>query len=378
MNLFWTLAVVGASFSLSFFTTWLTIPLADRLSFIDRLSTNSIHSNSTTRLGGIGYILPFLLFIFLCKLNILPNEIAFFSKGGFSLVIASLLLLITLGLLDDRYGLTAAVKLPVQIVVSILIVYSGLLFDFQIFANPTVNLVTNTLFTITWILILINSINFIDGLDGLACKVSINILFFLIFFDVFILKENANYIELMVLISCLFGFLFFNRYPARTFMGDTGSTFLGAILAVYTLEMGLPGRVSSMLTTPLILFLFPFFDVICAIVRRSYKAQKNSEIKHVLQFITVIFTGDKEHIHHKLLELNGDHRKTVRILVLVNFLTGIISIVFFFSERIIKSLILVLLLLVMSFILLKLHYLPGIPVKGPLLKFLERNNKSRA
>ncbi len=377
MNLPWILALVVSSFTLSFFTTWLTIPLARRLSFIDHLSDKKIHTISTARLGGIGYIIPFLLFVVLCTLNVIPFRIAFLADGRFEPVVASLLVLIALGIFDDRYGLSAVVKFPIQIVVSVLIVSSGLLFDFQIISDPTVNLITNTFLTITWILVLINSINLIDGLDGLACKVSINILFFLIIFDIFILKKNTNYIPLLVLISCLLGFLFFNKYPAKTFMGDTGSTFLGALLAIFTLDMGLPGRVSAMMTTPLILFLFPFFDVLCAIIRRSYRAQKNGEIKSVPQFITAIFTGDKEHIHHKLLELSGDHRRTVRILVFANFLTGIISIVFFFSERIVKYLILLLLLLVMSFIMFRLHYLPGIPLKGRLFKSLVRNNRSR-
>jgi UDP-GlcNAc:undecaprenyl-phosphate GlcNAc-1-phosphate transferase len=376
VNLYWIVGTVTASFALSFFLTWLTIPIGNRLSFMDDLSSRKVHQSSTSRLGGIGYILPFLLFIFLCKLNVIPYDISFLSERKFVLVAISLFLLIITGLLDDRYTLSAMIKLPVQVVVSILIVYSGLLFDFQIFSNPTVGLVTNVLFTICWILILINSINFIDGLDGLACKVSINILFFLIIFDVFILHESANYFSLMVLIACLLGFLFFNRYPAKTFMGDTGSTFLGAILALYTLEMRLPGRVSSMLTTPFILFLFPFFDVLAAIVRRSYRAQQNGEMKSVRHLITAIFTGDKEHIHHKLLEISGDQRKAVRILVFINFLTGVVSILFFFSKRVFKYLILVLLLLVMFYFLLKMHYLPGISIRKPFLRFLGRNKRS--
>lgn len=358
MGIFWNLVIFLSSFLFSIVLTSLTIPFANKHGFIHAIYNDKSRLRVAPRIGGIGFIVPFLLFIILGKLDGLPNHISVFPGKVFGLIVIGLLILITLGILDDKYGLSAVVKVPVQVIVSALLVSSGLIFDFRLFADPTFNLTINIAFTLFWILLLINSINIIDGLDCLACMVAINILFFLIIFDVLILGGNSCSMQLGVLISCLLGFRFFNKYPAKTYMGDTGSTFLGAILAIYTLQMGLPGRVTSMLTIPIILFLFPFFDVFCTVLRRTMIAAKGVKKEPVSKLISTILTGDREHIHYRILEIDGNHKRTVRILCLINFTFGIISVLYFYSAPPMKYLILFLLLIIMLYSLEKLRYLP--------------------
>jgi UDP-GlcNAc:undecaprenyl-phosphate/decaprenyl-phosphate GlcNAc-1-phosphate transferase len=373
VNILWNSVILLTSFLFSIILTSLTIPFARKYGFIDNSSHGKNHSSSIPRIGGIGFILPFLFFILLGKFDLLPYTIPIFPEKIFGFIIISVLMIIILGLFDDRCGLSAIIKIPVQVMAAASIISSGLLFDFDFFTDQTTNLITNIVLTLFWILILINSINIIDGLDGLASKVVINILFFLIIIDMFVLGKNSCSIQLGVLISCLLGFQFFNRYPARTFMGDTGSTFLGAILAIYTLEMGLPGRVSSMLAIPIILFLFPFFDVFCTILRRTFIAFRNKEGKTTLNLVNDILTGDREHIHYRFLRIDGNHKRTVRIIVLTNFLLGLISILYFFSTTIVRDLLLFLLFMVMLHVLVKLDYLPRTNLTSLLLKLTGNN-----
>lgn len=346
-------------FFFSYLLTLVSIPLAKKFRIIDNYGKNKVHSRPTPRFGGIGIIIPFLLFLFFNNffLKLYPDSI--FNIDRFVFLIIALFLLLSLGFLDDKFALTATMKIPIQLIIALLLMYGGFVTSLNLIPDKNLNLYINLFITIVWFLVMVNCINIVDGLDGLAGGISIIVLFFLIIFDFLILK-TSHYVQLMVLMSCILGFMFHNMYPAKTFMGDAGSTFLGLMIAVYTIKLGIIGRVGVMILIPMILLLYPFFDVALAIIRRSIKFfsdNGNNKIT-LIQYLKFIFTGDKEHIHHKMLEINDDHRKTVYILLLINFILGIISIIFFFSNLPIKLVILFILTLGIFFVLRRLSYLP--------------------
>lgn len=359
-----TASLVVFHFFIAYALTRFSIPLAYRLKFVDKDvhdENNDSMLKPLPRCGGIGIIVSFILFLFLNNNFYRLFRGSIFPPHSFLFMIIALSLLLVLGLLDDRYGLGAGIKLPVQLCVSILLVSGGFVIALPLLPEPTLNGYLNIFITIVWFMIVINSFNIIDGLDGLAGGTAMIAIFFLIVFDVLILKTQ-NYPQLLILIACIGGFMVLNMHPAKTLMGDTGSTFLGAIIAIYTIKMGIAGRVSVILLIPIILLLYPFLDTFLAIIRRTVKFVRSNNNGDngisLIQYLKFVFTGDRGHIHHQIIKRNGDQRKAVRILLFINVVLGILSIIFFFSNIVLKFIVLLLLFTGMVFLLMKLGYLP--------------------
>jgi UDP-GlcNAc:undecaprenyl-phosphate GlcNAc-1-phosphate transferase len=154
--------------------------------------------------------------------------------------------------------------------------------------------------TVFWIVGVTNAVNLIDGLDGLAAGMA---LFALVPMMVLAMAKGN---VLLALICCslagsLLGFLLFNFHPARIFMGDSGSMFLGYTLAVVSLATATKGRVSVALLTPILALGLPILDTLLAIARRAWFGQS-------------LFIGDRQHIHHRLLDMGFSHRSTVLVM----------------------------------------------------------------
>jgi UDP-GlcNAc:undecaprenyl-phosphate GlcNAc-1-phosphate transferase len=345
-------------FAFSCLLTWASIPFARKVGIVSDSAEHRVHKSPLPQFGGIGIVVPFITFLILNNTLFSLSTSSLIRHDSVPFLLCSFFILILLGIIDDKFGLSAAVKIPFQVIVGILLIAGKFVTGLPLVSNQGLNICINWGITLVWFMVMINSFNIIDGLDGLAGGISISVLFFLIIFDVFILKTGLSF-EIIILIACIFGFLLHNRYPAKTFMGDTGSTFLGAVIAVYTLRMGIAGRVSVMVLIPIILLLYPFFDVVLAVIRRSHtffsREVRRKKLRHYLKFI---FSGDKEHIHHKLLGRNEDHKKTVFLLLVINVLLGVLSIVFFFSHIVVKFSVLIFLAGGMFFVLKKLEYLP--------------------
>ena len=375
MDNIFILSIIVFFFFFSYFLTWLSIPLAKKIKIIDECAEHKIHLKPTTCFGGIGIVISFLSFLFLNNFFLKLNPTALFPSEKCIFLISGLSTLLVLGFFDDKFGFSAKIKLPVQIFVTILFISGEFITSLNLVSNQTINNYINLFITFFWFLTMINAFNIIDGLDGLAGGISSIIVFFLIVFDLFILKTN-NWVQLLVLLSCILGFLLHNQYPAKTFMGDTGSTFLGAIIAIYTLKLGIAGRVSAIALIPVILLLYPFFDTFFSLVRRTFNFLNNriENGKSITQYLNFIFKGDRKHIHHKLLELNGSHKKTVYLLLLINFLLGVISFAFFYSNLYIKLTVLLFLAFGIFLLLRKLGYIP----KMWSIRKSERSLKSMA
>jgi len=323
----------GQVIFISFVLVLLLVPLIKKLSFlvnaIDQPNKRKIHQTPIPRLGGLAIYLAFLGGFMIFGT---PSEIMN------SVLIASFLIVLV-GIIDDIKPLDAKTKIVVQFLAALVLVFYGELsidfieafgiyFEFGIFAFPL---------TIFFILGCINCLNFIDGLDGLAAGVASIYFITIIIISLIFGLSGADYLITAIMLGATLGFLVYNFNPASIFMGDTGSTFLGLIIAVITL-LGFKAVTLTSLFIPLALLAIPILDTVFAILRRILKKEK-------------ITNPDKLHIHHQLLNKNLSQRMVVLNIYAVNSLFSL-AIILYMLEYIVFSYILygMLVLLISIFI----------------------------
>jgi len=230
--------------------------------------------------------------------------------------LVSVVIIILLGVYDDLKGTGAPQKFLFQII-GALVVYSFVARIMYI-SIPFVGSVSlgkfSLLFTVFWIVLSINAFNLIDGLDGLLARISIYAAICLAV--VFLLKnEKIMAVLLLGLVGSLLGFLPWNLYPAKIFMGDTGSMFLGFIFAVFSMAHSQKGAMVLSMSVPLIILFIPLFDTGWAFIRRVRERKSP-------------FVADKKHVHHQLLKKFGSHRKASFVLSTISGIfsaTGVVA-----------------------------------------------------
>ncbi|MET3207109.1 UNVERIFIED_CONTAM: UDP-GlcNAc:undecaprenyl-phosphate GlcNAc-1-phosphate transferase [Paenibacillus sp. PvR008] len=302
---------------LALLLTPLVKKFAVKVGAVDVPNARKVHTRIMPRLGGLGIFLAFLLSL-LAILPFVPegmlssrdiNFIAAFLIGG--------TLITLIGALDDRFDLNAKLKFLAQIAVACMVVFA---FDIRVdFVNVPFQDAYSSLeswisipLTIFWIVGVTNAINLIDGLDGLAAGVS-GIAIGTIFVMSLLMGNYMVAMLCLVLLGSIIGFLFFNFHPAKIFMGDTGSLFLGFCLAMLSM-LGFKQIAIVSFITPLIIIGVPLSDTFFAIIRR--KLQKKP-----------IFSPDKGHLHHCLRELGFSHRQTVLIIYCIAAFFGILAVI---------------------------------------------------
>lgn len=223
--------------------------------------------------------------------------------------------------IDDVKGIPSLVKLAAQIVAAIIVVASGV--RIENFTLPftdnkiIINEVFSYILTIGWIVGITNAINLIDGLDGLSSGVClISCLSLLIIFSL-----NQSPILATVLITALagaiVGFLPFNFSPAKTFIGDTGSNFMGFSLSIISILGVAKTYTAIVLIAPIIVLALPIFDTLFAIIRRIIKGKS---IKAVLK-------PDKGHLHHRLMQKGYTQKQAVLIMYGITAILGMFAII---------------------------------------------------
>jgi len=276
---------------------------------VNNSKTQAIHNRPIPTSGGIAIFLGFWL-TFLIFLPHLKNQVNLSEMGVIFLIT---LIMTFIGAVDDASHVRARYKLLIEIVAGIGIYYLVRVkcVDFGIF-SLNLGILTPFLFVFFFAGV-VNSINFMDGIDGLAGGITAITLFVIIFLGYI----TGNYIHMLlagVLMVSVISFLLFNFSPAKIFMGDSGTMFLGSMIAYLSLYVGIKG--STFYIYPFLVVLFiPILDVSWAIIRRL-KKRKN------------IFYPDKEHIHHKLVGRGLTVRESVLLLW---FLTGILGILAIYS-----------------------------------------------
>lgn len=303
-------------FSSGFLCTIFLVPRIRKFSLrrrlVDRQDHRKVHKKIITRLGGIAIYLAFIVAMGLAfLLERGPAMEEFISKFIAMLVGGTIIL--ALGIYDDVKGADAWKKLSVQIIAAVVLV----IFGFKIVRiNNLFGQVVDLGFlvvplTIIWIIGVTNAINIIDGVDGLAAGV-VTIVSVTLFAVSFSQKNIPLAFMGAALAGTTLGFLRYNFSPAKIFMGDTGSMFLGFIIAVMAIQFNRKSTVTLSMLIPIIVLGVPIIDTLSAVIRRALQGAH-------------IFRGDNGHIHHRLLVLGLSQKQVAIVLYFITILLGVVA-----------------------------------------------------
>lgn len=292
--------------------------LALRLSIMAPVRDRDVHDEPTPRLGGLAMVGGLLVGLLLASK--LPRMRSVFEEGDAAIALLSgVAIIAVLGIIDDKWGLDAPTKLAGQVLAAGVMAFQGIaIIWLPIGGTFVLDPITSVLFTVIIVLVCINAINMVDGLDGLAAGiVAIAAGAFFAYSYLLSVEMGFERLTLTALVSALLvgmcvGFLPHNFFRARIFMGDTGSMMLGLLLAAGVIT--LTGQVDpvalsggTLLPTllpvllPLAVFAVPLVDLLLAVVRRT-RAGRNP------------FAPDKQHLHHRLLEMGHSQRRAVLLM----------------------------------------------------------------
>ena len=315
-----TIGVVAGALITAFLVALITTPivksLAQKWGAVDvPKDGRRMHDHPIPRMGGLAIFLGFLLSVILF--------IPFVQTDGLGMQLQGMLLgaviIVVLGILDDIYALPALPKLIVQIVAAVIAVCSGNVIE--TISNP--NIFSNDLYwelgwlsipvTVIWIVAVTNAVNLIDGLDGLACGVST-----ISSMTVLVIALTVAEPTVAVLMACLaggcIGFLPYNTNPAKIFMGDTGSTFLGYVLAVVSIQGLFKSYTLISFVVPFLMLGLPIFDTCFAFIRRIAHGQSPMH-------------ADRSHIHHRLIDMGLNQKQAVAVLYVISAILGLSAVV---------------------------------------------------
>ena len=307
--------------------TWLATPgvirMAQVLGAVDMPGGRKHHAEPVPRAGGVAVFLGFVaglgLAAFATGTPFQVSQVDVYWRG-FALAATGLLLI---GLVDDLWGISFHWKFAGQIVAAIYVWQCG--FRVETVTSPfggTFELGMLSLpLTLLWVVGITNAVNLIDGLDGLATGVAL-ITISAVAVIAFSRGELGVTAASVALAGSLIGFLRFNFNPARIFLGDSGSLFLGFVLAVTSVRGSQKGPTAVAILVPLLVLGLPLLDTSMTVVRRLYRlgnrgARTDNAFRYVLGNINQVFLPDRGHIHYRLLDLGLNHRGAVITLYVV-------------------------------------------------------------
>jgi UDP-GlcNAc:undecaprenyl-phosphate GlcNAc-1-phosphate transferase len=279
--------------------------------FDDHVSARKIHGRPIPRLGGLaiaaGFYTPMLALLLEASgvggiFYASSHKAIAFLLGGVAICV--------LGLFDDIRGSGAAKKFLAQFAIAGALYYVG--FKIDLLSLPFVGTVSlgalSLVFTLVWIVGVINAMNLIDGLDGLAAGVGL-----LGVTTTFVMAASRGDAIMMLFMAALggslLGFLVYNFNPASIFMGDTGSMFIGYVLAVGSIQTSQKSSTAVAILVPIVAFGLPIADTLLAMIRRAVRHRP-------------MFSADRAHIHHKLMDLGLTQKQAVLILYGASILLG--------------------------------------------------------
>ena len=303
-------AALAAAALVALLTTPVVRSLAFRVGAVDiPKDGRRMHDHPIPRMGGLAIFFGFMLSV-LVFLPLTP-QLRGMLLGGVIIVI--------LGIFDDIFALPALPKLLVQIGAALVAVLHGNVI--QVLSNP--NIFSSDLYwdlgflsipiTVVWIVGITNAVNLIDGLDGLACGVS-TISSMTLLVIALTVSEGPIAILMGALAGACIGFLPYNLNPAKIFMGDTGSTFLGFILAVVSIQGLFKFYTIISFAVPFLMLGLPIFDTCFAIIRRLAKGQSP-------------MAPDRGHIHHRLIDMGFSQKQAVAMLYVISAILGLSAVV---------------------------------------------------
>ena len=306
----------GVAFVLACLVSALLTPVVRRFAlkhrlFDDHVSTRKVHGRPIPRLGGLalaaGFYTPLLAL--LLEASGVGGQFYASSRKSIAFLLGGVAICV-LGLFDDIRGSGAVKKFLAQFAIAGALYYVG--FKIDVLSLPFVGAVSlgslSLVFTMLWIVGVINAMNLIDGLDGLAAGVGL--------FGVattFVMAASRGDAIMMLFMAglggSLLGFLIYNFNPASIFMGDTGSMFIGYVLAVGSIQTSQKSSTAVAILVPIVALGLPIADTLLAMIRRA--------IRH-----RPMFSADRAHIHHKLIDLGLTQKQAVLILYGASILLG--------------------------------------------------------
>ena len=320
---------IAIAFLLAFITAFVatpyTIRLARKVGAVDIPNDRRINKKTMPRLGGLAVIAGFLISeIYLVVSMILENKINFLDDNHNTKLLGILSGVVVLGIvcyIDDVKNIKPLVKLTGQLVAAMIVVASGVVinnFTIPFKENSIIiNEVLSYIITVIWIIGITNAINLSDGLDGLSSGITLLSCISLII----VFSLNGSPLIAIVLITALagaiLGFLPYNFNPAKTFIGDVGSNFMGFMLSVISIMGVAKTYTAIVLIAPILVLALPILDTIWAIIRRIVKTRS----------LKGVFKADKGHLHHKLVARGYTQKQTVLILYGVTATLGMTAII---------------------------------------------------
>ena len=294
----------------AFITTPVVRTLAFRVGAVDVPRDNRrMHNHPIPRMGGLaiffGFILSALIFV--------PLDAPL--RG----MLLGAVIIVILGIFDDIYALPALPKLLVQIAAATVAVLMGN--QIEVLSNP--NIFSSNPYwdlgflsipiSVFWIVGITNAVNLIDGLDGLACGVSTISSMTMLVIALTVAEPDVALLMAALAGGCI-GFLPYNLNPAKIFMGDTGSTFLGFILATVSIEGLFKSYAIISFAVPFLMLGLPIFDTCFAILRRVSHGQSP-------------MSPDRGHIHHRLIDMGFNQKQAVAVLYVISAILGLSAVV---------------------------------------------------
>lgn len=301
--------IILLAFLIMFVTLLITplmISISLKINATDKPNHRKIHKQPTPTLGGLAIFISFLIGILILQ----PSSTYHTS------ILTGAFIIIVLGFFDDLYDLSAKFKFIIQFMVAFLVVFwGGLQVEFinLPFGGQVEFGILSTVITVLWIVGVTNAINLIDGLDGLAAGVSSIAL--LTIGGMAVIMGNVYVVTLaFILFFSTVGFLRYNFFPAKIFLGDTGALFLGYMISVLAL-LGFKNVTIISFIIPIFILAVPISDTLIAMVRRYINKQP-------------ISSPDSSHLHHRLVKLGLSHKQTVLFIYLLSAMFSIAAILF--------------------------------------------------
>lgn len=308
------LAAVGLALGVAFIVSFLASPVvklfAYKVGAVDVPKDNRrMHKKPIPRLGGLaiffGFMFSILLFL---KIN-----------AQFRSILLGAAIIVVLGVVDDITPLPAKLKFVVQIVAALIPAMNGVVI--RVLSNP--NLLSENAYwnmgmlsipvTVLWIVAITNAVNLIDGLDGLAIGVSA-ISATTVLIIALMVSEMQVAIAMAALVGACIGFMPYNINPAKMFMGDTGATFLGYILATMSIQGLFKFYAVISFAVPFLILGLPIFDTSFAFIRRIAHGQSPMQ-------------ADRGHIHHRLIDMGLSQKQAVATLYVISAILGLSAVV---------------------------------------------------
>ena len=338
-NIFY-LAGFFMALSITTLITPISIRLAVRVGAIDHPKERGVHEKPIPLSGGSAIVVSFLL----TSLLLAPVAEGFVGREFMGILIGGALIT-TVGFLDDIYQLSPRIRIFFQLLAALIVVFTGTTIEWLTWPWSEYGLINlhtfGSLLTIIWIVGLTNALNLLDGLDGLAAGVaSIASISFMVIS--FLVGPPISVLLAAILAGSCIGFLPHNFNPASIFMGDTGSTFLGFMLAVLSIQGLTKSYTVITVVVGAIVLGLPIFDTSFAIFRRMRNGQS-------------IAQADRGHLHHRLVDKGIGHRQAVLTMYGVAGGFGIAGVLFAMRDFVLAAVIVLTILLVWTFDIYMTH-----------------------